>query len=77
MSPASLPRWWESVADALGLPTIGYPVVVRPAYTLGGTGGGFVHNDEEMQEICGRSAGLPDPSGADRKERGRLEGNRV
>ena len=43
----------ESVEDALEFAhTIGYPVVVRPAYTLGGTGGGFVHNDEEMHEIC-------------------------
>ncbi|MCT4396388.1 carbamoyl-phosphate synthase large subunit [Periweissella beninensis] len=29
----------------------GYPIVVRPAYTLGGTGGGFVHNREELIEI--------------------------
>ena len=31
---------------------IGYPVVVRPAFTLGGTGGGFVDNDEELEEIA-------------------------
>lgn len=31
--------------------TIGYPVIVRPAYTLGGTGGGIVHNEEELIEI--------------------------
>lgn len=30
---------------------IGYPVVLRPAFTLGGTGGGFVNNDEELKEI--------------------------
>src|SRR6056297_2714780 len=30
--------------------TIGYPVVVRPAYTLGGTGGGHVFNEEELIE---------------------------
>ena len=30
----------------------GYPVVVRPAYTLGGTGGGFANNEEELKEIC-------------------------
>ncbi|MCA0988007.1 carbamoyl-phosphate synthase large subunit [Guptibacillus algicola] len=35
---------------------IGYPVIVRPAYTLGGTGGGIVHNDEELEEIV--SSGL-------------------
>ncbi|NIZ89341.1 carbamoyl-phosphate synthase large subunit, partial [Clostridioides difficile] len=31
--------------------TIGYPVVVRPAYTLGGTGGGIADNEEELREI--------------------------
>lgn len=31
---------------------IGYPVVVRPAFTLGGTGGGFVDNDEELEEVA-------------------------
>lgn len=30
---------------------IGYPVVLRPAFTLGGTGGGFADNDEELKEI--------------------------
>ena len=30
---------------------IGYPVVLRPAFTLGGTGGGFVNNEEELVEI--------------------------
>ncbi len=30
---------------------IGYPVVLRPAFTLGGTGGGFANNDEEFCEI--------------------------
>ncbi len=29
---------------------IGYPVIVRPAFTLGGTGGGICHNDEELNE---------------------------
>jgi carbamoyl-phosphate synthase large subunit len=31
--------------------TIGYPVVLRPAYTLGGSGGGIAHNHEELVEI--------------------------
>ena len=35
--------------------TIGYPVVLRPAFTLGGTGGGFANNEEELVEI-GRQA---------------------
>ncbi|MBM7705349.1 carbamoyl-phosphate synthase large subunit [Chryseomicrobium aureum] len=30
---------------------IGYPVIVRPAFTLGGTGGGICHNDQELAEI--------------------------
>lgn len=31
-----------------------YPVLVRPAYTLGGTGGGIAHNEEELEVIAGR-----------------------
>ena len=31
--------------------TIGYPVIIRPAFTLGGTGGGFAENDEELTLI--------------------------
>lgn len=31
---------------------IGYPVIVRPAYTLGGTGGGIADNEQELREIC-------------------------
>ena len=37
----------EAVADELG-----YPVVVRPAYTLGGAGGGMAHNKEELLAIA-------------------------
>ncbi|MBR1920416.1 MAG: carbamoyl-phosphate synthase large subunit [Kiritimatiellae bacterium] len=46
----------HSVDAALNLvhDTIGYPVVVRPAYTMGGAGGGFCYNDEELQTICAR-----------------------
>lgn len=32
--------------------TIGYPAIIRPAFTLGGTGGGIVNNDEELDEIA-------------------------
>ncbi len=39
----------EAVAFAA---TIGYPVVVRPAYTLGGSGGGIADNQEELEDIC-------------------------
>ncbi len=37
---------------------IGYPVVVRPAYTLGGSGGGVAHNDKELREIAGNGLRL-------------------
>ena len=33
---------------------LGYPVVVRPAYTMGGTGGGLVYNVEELRTVAGR-----------------------
>ena len=33
---------------------LGYPVVIRPAYTMGGTGGGMVYNKEEFQTIVSR-----------------------
>ena len=43
----------ESVDDALeAVKEIGYPVIVRPAFTLGGTGGGIAHNEEELIEIA-------------------------
>src|SRR4030042_1045575 len=32
--------------------TIGYPVIIRPAYTLGGTGGGIAWNEDEAREPC-------------------------
>ena len=37
---------------------IGYPVVVRPAYTLGGTGGGIADNEEELTEILSQGLQL-------------------
>ena len=37
---------------------IGYPVVVRPAYTLGGTGGGFANNDTELEDILSKGLAL-------------------
>ena len=43
----------ESVDEALeAVKDIGYPVIVRPAFTLGGTGGGIAHNEEELIEIA-------------------------
>lgn len=37
---------------------IGYPVIVRPAYTLGGTGGGIANNEEELEIILGQGLSL-------------------
>ncbi|WP_018664559.1 carbamoyl-phosphate synthase (glutamine-hydrolyzing) large subunit [Heyndrickxia acidiproducens] len=37
---------------------IGYPVIIRPAYTLGGSGGGFAANDEELQAVLQRGLEL-------------------
>ncbi len=37
---------------------IGFPVVIRPAYTLGGTGGGFAYNMEEFQTIVSRGLSM-------------------
>lgn len=43
----------ETVEDAVAFTnTIGYPVVIRPAYTLGGSGGGIAQDEEELREIC-------------------------
>ncbi len=42
----------KSVEDGIAFTnTIGYPVVLRPAYTLGGSGGGIAHNEAELVEI--------------------------
>ncbi|HDN73768.1 MAG TPA: carbamoyl-phosphate synthase large subunit, partial [Archaeoglobus sp.] len=37
---------------------IGYPVIIRPAFTLGGTGGGIAYNREELREIASRGLEL-------------------
>lgn len=44
-----------SVEDALAIADkLGYPVVLRPAYTMGGEGGGLVYNVEELKTVCAR-----------------------
>ncbi len=44
-----------SVEEALSIADeLGYPVVLRPAYTMGGAGGGLVYNKEELQTVCAR-----------------------
>ncbi|MCL6590639.1 MAG: carbamoyl-phosphate synthase large subunit [Firmicutes bacterium] len=51
--PKSKPAY--SVAEAEKIAAeLGYPVVIRPAYTMGGTGGGLVYNAEELQTIASR-----------------------
>ncbi|MCV4615120.1 hypothetical protein OFM04_35010, partial [Escherichia coli] len=44
----SLKEAWEIVGE------IGYPAIIRPAFTLGGTGGGTAYNPEEFEEIARR-----------------------
>ena len=44
-----------SVDEALAIADkLGYPVVLRPAYTMGGAGGGVVYNVEELKTVCAR-----------------------
>ncbi|MEG0590608.1 MAG: carbamoyl-phosphate synthase large subunit [Lachnospiraceae bacterium] len=44
-----------SVEEALKIAeNLGYPVVLRPAYTMGGAGGGLVYNVEELKTVCAR-----------------------
>jgi carbamoyl-phosphate synthase large subunit len=51
--PRSAPAF--SVEEAEGIAAeLGYPVVLRPAYTLGGTGGGLVYNVEELRTVASR-----------------------
>ncbi len=49
----------NTVQDAVDFTNeIGYPVVVRPAYTLGGTGGGIAYDEGMLREICDRGISL-------------------
>ena len=49
----------ESVEDAVAFAEkIGYPVIVRPAYTLGGTGGGIAYDEYSLREISDRGINL-------------------
>ena len=44
-----------SVEEALAIADkLGYPVVLRPAYTMGGSGGGMVYNVDELRTVCAR-----------------------
>jgi carbamoyl-phosphate synthase large subunit len=51
--PKSEPAYTVEEAEKIAA-KLGYPVVVRPAYTMGGTGGGLVYNLEELRTVAGR-----------------------
>ncbi len=53
--PVPLSQTVSSVEEALAFSDeAGFPLIVRPAFTLGGTGGGIAKDREELQEICSR-----------------------
>ncbi len=51
--PRSQPAYTVEEAEKIAQ-ELGYPVVIRPAYTMGGTGGGLVYNVEELRTVAGR-----------------------
>src|SRR4030066_1560998 len=51
--PRSEPAFGVEKAEEIAS-KLGYPVVIRPAYTLGGTGGGLVYNVEELRTVASR-----------------------
>lgn len=51
--PKSEPAYSVEEAEAIAA-GLGYPVVIRPAYTMGGTGGGLVYNLEELRTVASR-----------------------
>ncbi len=51
--PESAPAYSVEEAEKIAS-RLGYPVVIRPAYTLGGTGGGLVYNVEELRVVASR-----------------------
>ncbi|EKF85166.1 carbamoyl-phosphate synthase large subunit [Methanobacterium formicicum] len=53
--PVPKARAVSTLEDAISaVEEIGYPVIVRPAFTLGGTGGGVAHNQQELEKIATR-----------------------
>jgi carbamoyl-phosphate synthase large subunit len=52
-------RYAKSMAEALeAVDQIGFPIIVRPSFTLGGVGGGIAYNIEEFRDIAGRGLDL-------------------
>ena len=57
--PCIVSKVVTTVQDAVDFTNeIGYPVIVRPAYTLGGTGGGIAYDEGMLREICERGISL-------------------
>src|SRR5690606_8952843 len=52
----SLEEAWEAQKH------IGFPIIVRPSFTLGGSGGGIAYNREELEEIVSRGLGQSRPT---------------
>lgn len=51
--PKSMPAYTVEEAEQIAA-QLGYPVVIRPAYTMGGTGGGLVYNIDELRTVASR-----------------------
>jgi len=77
--PCIVSKVVKTVNDAVAFSEeIGLPVVVRPAYTLGGTGGGIAYTEEELTEICKRWTGtFQSASDTNREMYIRMERNRI
>ncbi|MEX2366629.1 MAG: carbamoyl phosphate synthase large subunit, partial [Pseudohongiellaceae bacterium] len=49
----------HSMEEAVKVPELfGFPVIIRPSYTMGGSGGGIAYNQQEFEEICLRGLDL-------------------
>ena len=49
----------HNIADAMKIrPSIGFPAIIRPSFTLGGSGGGIAYNLQQFTEICERGFAL-------------------
>src|SRR5690606_27282279 len=53
---AEVARTWEQALEIQA--TVGFPTIIRPSYTLGGSGGGIAYNIEEFEEIVKRGLEL-------------------
>ena len=63
-SPCRNPAWPANLNEALEVAErIGYPLMVRPSYVLGGRGMEVVHDEEMLGTICGRRRRMSLPSG--------------